>query len=114
MSGKFGLSNKQVIPMQVVLAAGAGGDQSRNRLDVSGLGLSCSASDCISYADLKVRLSQKPRAELVLVFLSPAAPADGLNAIRTARNFSLPVVAVGPSVDAQVIIQATRLGAQFV
>lgn len=99
--------------MQVVIANENSEDRTRNRLDVSGLGMTCLAPDCVNFADLKFRLSQTPPVELVVVFVSPNNLAAGLDAIRAVRGFSIPVVAAGSSSDPQLIIQTTRLGAEF-
>jgi pilus assembly protein CpaE len=99
--------------MQVVLANESPEERTRNRIEVAGLGLTCEASDCVSYADLSVRLSRQPQAELVLVVLAPNHLHAGLDAVRLARSYNVPVVAVGPSSDPQLILHATRLGAEY-
>lgn len=100
--------------MQVVIASDSVDERRDYRTAVLGRGHQCTAKDVTGYNELKLRLSQQPGAELVLIGLSPELTARGLDAIRTGRSFNVPVVAVGPSGDAELIIQATRLGAKYI
>lgn len=100
--------------MQVVIASESEDELRRYRAELLGRGNDCAATDLTPYGGLKLRLTRKPAAELAVVVLDPANEAGGLDAIRTARGFGVPVVAVGPEGHTPLIIQATRLGAKYV
>ncbi len=81
------------------------------RAALLGLGLECGAGDCVPFAELPLRLAQSPLNLLVVGVGRDAAAAFA--AIRQAIGLTqAPVVAVGPTNDAQLILQATRSGAR--
>jgi pilus assembly protein CpaE len=76
-----------------------------------GLGLECSAGDCVLFGDVPVRLAQG-MPDLVLVRTASDQEA-ALDAIYHAVSLaSVPVLALGPVTDAQHILQCTRSGAR--
>jgi pilus assembly protein CpaE len=96
--------------MRVVVAQDMPGQAETIRKTLLGLGLECGAEDCVSFADLPVRLVRGP-ADLVLARVGPE-PTPALEAIRQAGALTgAPVWALGPTSDAQHILQATRSGA---
>lgn len=96
--------------MRVVIANEHTGHQDDIRPVVLGAGLECRSGDCVSYADLPVRLTQAV-ADLVLVGLDSRGAA--LSAIEyAAAHTKAPILAVGPTTDAQAIRQAVRAGAR--
>lgn len=96
--------------MRVVIARHAGVLRDRLRQAVLGLGLQCSAADCVSYDDLPGRLSLGS-VDLVLIGLGSNF-AQGLALLeQTHRQTSVPIFAVGLSADAGRILQTLRSGA---
>jgi pilus assembly protein CpaE len=76
-----------------------------------GLGLECSASDCVTFADLPVRLAQGP-AELLLVRVG-ASHTAAIDAIRQAQALTpAPVLALGPASSGQQILDILHGGAR--
>jgi pilus assembly protein CpaE len=97
--------------MRIVLATDTTGSLETLRPLVLGVGLECDARDCLSFPELPDRLAQGP-TDLVLVELGPN-PAVAQDVIRhVATQTSIPVLAVGPTADPQVIIQTVRSGAR--
>src|SRR5947209_2571374 len=76
-----------------------------------GMGLECTAADCVPFSELPVRLAQGP-IDLVLVRVG-TEPAATLDAIRqTAALTAAPVLALGAANDPQRILQTARGGAR--
>src|SRR5439155_20137419 len=76
-----------------------------------GMGLECGAADCVPFHEIPVRLAQGP-VDLVLVRMG-AQPDAALSAIRqTATLTGAPILALGPTSDAQRILQTSRFGAR--
>jgi pilus assembly protein CpaE len=97
--------------MRVVITQEQTGANDQVRQAILGLGLECGAGDCVSFAELPVRLSQGG-LDLVLV-RTGAEPAAALAAIRQAVALTgAPVLAVGPATDVQQILETTRSGAR--
>lgn len=97
--------------MRVVLAQEKALNREEPRQVALGLGLVCESADCVVPEDLPVRLSQG-EADLVIVNLNKDV-LRGLGTIQqTASISSLPVLAMGPSHDPQLILQAMRAGAR--
>jgi pilus assembly protein CpaE len=95
--------------MRVIIANDMAGQRDRLRQAVLAAGVQCEAGDCVSFADLSARLA-RAGADLILVVLEPEDEA--LAAIQYAASYGrIPVLAVGPSSDAQRILQASRSGA---
>jgi pilus assembly protein CpaE len=94
--------------MRVVIALEDFGRRDYFRQVALSLGLECELLDCVTPADLRVRLAQGP-VDLVLVVLDRDA-ASGLAAIRSAAS-QCGVLATGPQ-DAQLVMQAIRSGAR--
>lgn len=98
--------------MRVVLAQERALNREQPRQAALGLGLVCESTDCVGLEDLPVRLSQG-EADLVMVNLNPQNVSRGLLTIQqTATHSSVPVLALGPSHDPQLILQAMRAGAR--
>jgi pilus assembly protein CpaE len=98
--------------MRAVIAAESPADRDKYRVEVLGVGLECRANDCVPAADLQVRLSREPAADLVLVGMSdpPEIPLAALgHAACVARTVAL---AIGPLSDANLIHRASGAGAR--
>jgi pilus assembly protein CpaE len=76
-----------------------------------GLGLECSAEDCVTYEELPVRLGREP-AELVLVVVAPGVAGASTVIRQTAARTKAVILAVGPTQDAQYILQTLQSGAR--
>jgi pilus assembly protein CpaE len=75
-----------------------------------GMGLECGAGDCVSYADLPVRLAQGAAPDLVLVRVGDAGSLDVL---RQAQSLTrAPLLAAGSAGDAKLILDALHGGAR--
>jgi pilus assembly protein CpaE len=97
--------------MRVVVAQEHPDSSEPMRKLLLGMGLECSAGDCVSHTDLPVRLAQNP-TELVLV-RAAADPGVTLGAIRQALPLTkAPVMVLGSAQDAQQIIQYLQAGAR--
>src|SRR5947209_2727131 len=97
--------------MRVVVTQETAGPPDAVRQTLLGLGLECGTGDCVSFPDLPVRLPQGP-ADLILVKVG-ADPAPALAAIRQAVTLtSAPVLALGPAIDVQHVLQTSRAGAR--
>ncbi len=97
--------------MRVVVASETPGQREQLRPQLLGAGLECGAVDCVTYSELEARLAHAG-ADLVVVRVGPSA-ASALPIIeQAAARGAVPVLAVGPSVDAQFVIQALRGGAR--
>jgi pilus assembly protein CpaE len=96
--------------MRAVIANEQSPNADRLRPIVLGVGLQCAAGDCVSFADVPIRLAQAP-ADLVLVALGPN-PETAWPVIQNTARTSTPVLAVGPSTDSRQILQAIRSGAR--
>jgi pilus assembly protein CpaE len=97
--------------MRVVIAREPGIVREQLRQVVLGLGLQCSGADCVEPTSLSARLLEAP-ADLILVGVR-SDDIRGLAAIRQAAGqVGAPVFAVGPSTDADMILQALRAGAR--
>lgn len=98
--------------MRVVLAQERVQNREQPRAAALGLGLVCESTDCVGLEDLPVRLSQG-EADMVMVNLNPQNFSRGLLTIQqTALQSSVPVLALGPTNDPQLILQAMRAGAR--
>jgi pilus assembly protein CpaE len=97
--------------MRVVVAHENSGQAEQTRQLLLGMGLECSASDCVSYSDLPVRLSHgSPDLLLVRVGEDALAAHD---AIRQALALTqAPILAMGPTQDAQHILETMQVGAR--
>jgi pilus assembly protein CpaE len=97
--------------MRVVVAHENAGQAEQTRQLLLGMGLECGAADCVSYSDLPVRLSHGS-AELLLVRVGEDA-LTAHDAIRQALALTRsPVLAMGPSHDAQHILETMQAGAR--
>jgi pilus assembly protein CpaE len=97
--------------MRVVLAHESPESLEAVRHVLLGLGLECSAGDCVLFGNLPVRLAQG-MPDLVLVRTGTGQDA-ALEAIQHAVGLaSAPVLVLGPVTDAQHILQCTRSGAR--
>src|SRR5947209_7594305 len=77
-----------------------------------GMGLECGAADCVPFHEIPVRLAQGP-VDLVLVRLG-SEPEAAWSAIRqTATLTAAPILGLGPTSDAQRILQTSRIGARY-
>jgi pilus assembly protein CpaE len=97
--------------MRVVVAQEQTGSSAPVRELLLGMGLECSAGDCVTFADLPVRLAQN-RADLVLVQAAgdPTAPLETLRqALPLTRS---PIMVVGPAADASQILRYLQGGAR--
>jgi pilus assembly protein CpaE len=95
--------------LRAVIAGEGNGRRDEFRQGALSEGLACDSSDCVSLADLPVRLS-RGAADLVLVQLTGSAGFDALR--YAAAHTAAPVLAVGPTHDSQAILQAVRSGAR--
>ena len=74
-------------------------------------GVDCGAEDAVVYGDLAPRIN-RGGAELLVVLLG-AEPHGGLRLIQAVHDKgALPIIALGPSHDAQIIMQAMNAGAR--
>ena len=97
--------------MRVVIATDSPEARDLCRQAVLGIGLECTADDCVSLAAVPVRLAHGP-VDLLLVNLGADAGA-GLEVIRlAAAQNSVAVFAIGPVDDPQRIMRALRAGAR--
>jgi pilus assembly protein CpaE len=93
--------------MRVLLAGDRSQDRDQCRRAALRIGLDCTAADCVSLADLRLRLSREPAVHLVVVFLDPD-PAAGARAITAAKaQTRQPIFAVASS-DAEAVGQSAR------
>ncbi len=97
--------------MRVVVAQHQAESLEPVRRILLGMGLECTAADCVPFSELPVRLAQAP-TDLVLVRVG-AEPAATLDAIRQSTSLTAaPVLALGAATDPQHILQTTRGGAR--
>jgi pilus assembly protein CpaE len=97
--------------MRVVVASENAGQREQLRPQLLGAGLECGGADCVPYSELEARLAHAG-ADLVVVHIG-ADPASAWPIIaKTAARVAAPVLAVGPTSDAQFVIQALRGGAR--
>ena len=95
--------------MRVVVAQEQPEQTEKTRQVLLGLGLECKAEDCVSFAELPVRLSHG-HLDLVLVHIGADAGA-ALDSMREAVTLtSVPILAMGAMTDAQQVAQAQRSG----
>ncbi len=71
--------------MRVLLAGDRAHDRDQGRRAALRVGLECAAADCVSLADLRLRLSREPAIHLVVVFLDPD-PTAATRAIKAATG----------------------------
>jgi pilus assembly protein CpaE len=97
--------------MRVVVAHENSGQAEQTRQLLLGMGLECGAADCVSYSDLAVRLSHgSPDLLLVRVGEDALAAHDS---IRQALALTqAPILAMGPTPDAQHILETMQVGAR--
>ncbi len=97
--------------MRVVVAQDQPGGSEAIRQLLLGMGLECAAGDCVSHADLPVRLAQNP-ADLILV-RAAGEPAATVAAIRQALPLTkAPIMVMGPAADAAQILLYLQGGAR--
>jgi pilus assembly protein CpaE len=97
--------------MRVVVAQEQPANCEAIRQLLLGMGLECGAGDCVSHADLPVRLAQNP-AELVLVRAGSEAAAT-VGVIRQALTLTrAPVMVMGSATDAGHILLYLQAGAR--
>jgi pilus assembly protein CpaE len=95
--------------MRVVVTQEQPGPMEPTRQVLLGLGLECSAGDCVPFAELPLRLSQAP-ADLVLVRIGSAVAID---AVRQAAALTpAPVLATGPTNDVRQVLDTLQGGAR--
>ena len=95
--------------MRVVVATEIAGLGTQLRQVALSSGIECGAADCVNFAALPGRLSQA-HADFALIVLDPLPSA--LTVIKqTAAKATIPVLAVGPSHDANQILRAIHNGA---
>jgi pilus assembly protein CpaE len=99
------------VNMRVVLATESHAQRDPLRQLVLGAGLECAAGDCVSWADLPVRLA-KGSLDLVLVAAETGLAAALPVLQHTSTHCPSPVLAVGHQADAEEILQALRSGAR--
>jgi pilus assembly protein CpaE len=95
--------------MRAVLTSDKPGALTPYRQTVAGMGMECSANDCVSFDDLRPRLGQQPPADLVLVFAAEDQVA-ALAAVQHATLVGVAVVAVTGD-DQEYRNQLRRAGA---
>ena len=97
--------------MRVVVAQDQPVNSEALRQVFLGMGLECSAGDCVGHSDLLVRLAQNP-ADLVIV-RAGSDEAATLNVIRQALPLTkAPILVMGPAADAQQILRYLQGGAR--
>jgi pilus assembly protein CpaE len=97
--------------MRVVVAQEHSGQVEQVRQLLLGMGLECSAGDCVSYSELPVRLAQGSPGLLLVRVGEDALVAH--DAIRQAQTLTkAPVLAMGPTTDAQHILETMKVGAR--
>jgi pilus assembly protein CpaE len=100
--------------MRVLLAGDRPNDRDQGRHAALRAGLECSSGDCVSLADLRLRLAREPDAHLVVVFLDPD-PAAAARAIKAAAGQTRqPIYAVTGGAEGAVKDQAAAAGAAAV
>jgi pilus assembly protein CpaE len=95
--------------MRVLITSESPEDRDGCRQTVLRIGLECGSEDSVAPAQLRMRLTRSPAADLVLVVLSDGGPADWA-AVRAAAGGDRPVYAVGPD-DGRLADEATAAGA---
>jgi pilus assembly protein CpaE len=97
--------------MRVVVTQEQAGTAEPVRQVLLGLGLECSATDCVPFSELPVRLAQGP-VDLVLVRVGADLNA-ALAAIRQGTTQTgAPILALGPATDVEHVLQTSRSGAR--
>jgi pilus assembly protein CpaE len=97
--------------MRLVIALDDGNLRDYVRQVALSLGLVCEPTDCVSFNELQMRLSQG-QVQLILVVVGQDVVA-ATSAIRHASGFgTIPVLATGASQNPQFILQALRAGAR--
>lgn len=96
--------------MRIVLCSDQAEGRDSLRQIALNTGFECAADDCVTVRKLLPRLVLG-NCDLVLVQMS--TPEVGLEAIRSAaQKTTVPVLAIGPTTDPQVILEAQRAGAR--
>lgn len=97
--------------MRVIVASDNADQHLPLRAQLLSAGLECGAADCVLLAGLEPRFAQAG-ADLVAVYVSP--PSEPALALiqKAAARLSAPVLAIGPTSDPQLVIQALRSGAR--
>jgi pilus assembly protein CpaE len=98
--------------MRVVLASEDSEHFEQLRQLAQGVGLECSAEDCVSHEGLRYRLAQSPRPDLVVVLTDPDEQKAQPAIEYAAAHGGVPVLAAGKSTDAQWHVQAVHSGAR--
>src|SRR5690242_4608183 len=97
--------------MRVVVAREQPGSAEAIRQTVLGMGLECGAGDCVTHADLPVRLAQNP-ADVVLI-RAGAGPAATVQVIQQARPLTkAPLLVFGSGAEAGEILHYLQAGAR--
>ncbi|HEY7326750.1 MAG TPA: cellulose synthase operon protein YhjQ/BcsQ [Gemmataceae bacterium] len=97
--------------MRVILTSENAGQREQLRAQLLGAGLECEAADSVPFAGLDGRFAQAG-ADLVAVHVGmDMVPALALIQ-KSATRVSAPVLAIGPSGDPKLVIQALRGGAR--
>jgi pilus assembly protein CpaE len=97
--------------MRVVLASETANEREQLRPQLLGAGLECGADDCVTFAELEARLAHAA-AEVVVVHIGDE-PALALPIVqKTAARVTAPILAIGPTNNAQFVIQVLRGGAR--
>jgi pilus assembly protein CpaE len=97
--------------MRVVVACETAHQREQLRTHLLGAGLECGGADCVPFTELEARLAHAG-ADLVAVHVG-ANPAPALPLIqKTSSRVPAPILAIGPSRDPQLVIQALRGGAR--
>jgi pilus assembly protein CpaE len=97
--------------MRVLLAGDHSTDRDQGRRAALRIGLDCTSADCVSLADMRLRLAREPAADIVIVFLDPNLDA-ALHAIKWAADQTRqPIYAVTTSDDVVAGESAKAAGA---
>lgn len=98
--------------MRAVISQARGRNGDALRQAILSVGLECEAQDCVTHAQLPVRLTQGP-VDLVLVVMGAHEETDLAALQHAATYLDLTVLAVGSTFDAQLILKAHRAGAKL-
>jgi len=97
--------------MRVVVAQEQTANSEPFRQLLLGMGLECTAGDCVALSDIAVRLAQNP-ADLVLIHVG-SQPAAAVDAVRQAMPLTrAPIMVAGPAADPGQILLYLQAGAR--
>ena len=97
--------------MRVIVASENAPQREQLRAQLLGAGLECSAADCVPFAELETRFAYAG-ADLIVVPVGTETAAALAFIERVSIRISVPILAIGPSGDPQLVIRVLRSGAR--